>query len=85
MGVIDIDVSRFCVKVGNDFAVDDRDFDVHKGNRCKGAIARELNGGWIIADVIYENLDPLTGMYHDTIRNATTYEVCQGACVHASC
>lgn len=76
MGVIDIDVSRFCVKVGDDFAVDDRDFDVHKGNRCEGAIARELNGGWIITDVIYENLDPLTGMYHDTIRNATTYEIC---------
>lgn len=45
MGVIDIDVSRFCVKVGDDFAVNDRDFDVHKGNRCEGAIARELNGG----------------------------------------
>ena len=37
-----------------------------------------LMGGWIITDVIYESLDPLTGMYHDTIRNATTYEVCEG-------
>ena len=45
MGVIDIDVSRFCVKVSDDFAVDDRDFDIHEGNGCEGAIARELNGG----------------------------------------
>jgi len=28
-------------------------------------------------DVIYESLDPLTGMCHDTIRNATPYEICE--------
>jgi len=48
IGVIDIDVSRFCVKVSDDFAVDDRDVDIHERNGCEGAITRELNGGWII-------------------------------------
>ena len=49
-------VSRFCVKVSDDFAVDERDVDIQKGNGCEGAIARELNGGVDAIEVSCESV-----------------------------
>ena len=37
-------LSGFCVKVSNDFPVDDRDIDIQEGNGCERAIAHELHG-----------------------------------------
>lgn len=45
-------VSGFCVKVSNDFAVDDRDVDIQEGNGCERAIAHELLG---VVDAIEVN------------------------------
>ena len=38
-------VSRFCVKVSDDFAVDDRDVNIQEGNGLERVIARELYSG----------------------------------------
>ena len=40
---IDVCQSQFCVKDCDDFAVDDRDVDIQKGNGYEGLIASELN------------------------------------------
>ena len=49
-------VSRFCVKVNDDFPVDDRDVDIQEGNGCKGAITLELNSRVDAIDVSSENV-----------------------------
>lgn len=40
---IDVYLSQICVKDSDDFAVDDRDVDIQKGNGYEGLIASELN------------------------------------------
>ena len=40
-------VSRFCVKVSDDFAVDDRDVEIQKGNGLERTVAREFMVGWM--------------------------------------
>ena len=49
-------VRRFCVKVSDDFAVDDRDVDIQEGNGCEGAIPRGLNGGVDASEVSCESV-----------------------------
>lgn len=40
-------VSRFCVKVSDDFAINDRDVDIQRGNGCERTGAREIMVGWM--------------------------------------
>ena len=39
-------VRRVCVKVSDDFAVDDRYVEIQKGSGCERTVAREFMVGW---------------------------------------
>ena len=41
-------VSRFCVKVSDNFTFDDKDVDIQKENGFERTVAREFMVGWML-------------------------------------
>ena len=41
-------VSRFCVKVSDNFTFDDKDVDIQGGNGFEQTVAREFMVGWML-------------------------------------